>query len=291
MRLRRRLPLVRPSADLGNHDVDDSSAFDFVNGDWPEADLHGRVHVAADGTTLAGLAGVFKGGIWRPTLAVPDDKPSYPTRASYLRTLKHHERWRRGLPLGQRDTIWPEDVNALGRRRADVLVTHKAPSTHEYGSPAIDVLAKRLKARLIVHGHHHRSYAATSANGIAGRGWVSPSFGDCRDLRWIAARSAQGGGQCANRGRPPRQDGRGVGEDVASHRRTTGCGRTRCVLGDHVVGGLARPETRLCRRRQQKNGDVKWTYPMRLTLCSVVLCPSASKRYVRLGQCRSSQVA
>ncbi len=167
-------PVIETGADarwiLGNHDVDDHHAFDFVATDWPDADLHGRVHVDADGRAIAGLGGVFKGRIWRPTQEQPDAAPSFPTRASYLQTLKHCERWRGGLPLRQRDTIWHEDVEALGLRRCDVLVTHEAPSTHPYGSPAIDALAKRMGCSLIVHGHHHRAYSGVTADGIEVRG-------------------------------------------------------------------------------------------------------------------------
>jgi predicted phosphodiesterase len=154
---------------IGNHDVDDTSAFDFLMSDSVH-DLHGHVHVVKDGRSVAGLGGIHKGKIWRPTLADPNPEPRYPTRAGFLKTLRHFERWRGGLPLGQRDTIWLEDVEALGRRRADVLVCHEAPSTHEHGSPAIDALAKRMKARLIVHGHHHRSYSSVTGDGIAVRG-------------------------------------------------------------------------------------------------------------------------
>ena len=41
-----------------------------------------------------------------------------------------------GLPLRRRDAIFPEDLTALGRLRADVLVTHEAPSSHRYGLSA-----------------------------------------------------------------------------------------------------------------------------------------------------------
>lgn len=154
---------------IGNHDTDDSHVFDFLMSE-ADGDLHGRVHVASDGRAIAGLGGVHKGKIWRPTNDMPDPQPTYPTRASFLRTLKHYERWRGGLPLAHRDTIWQEDVVALGRRRADVLVVHEAPSTHKYGSPALDRLAKQMHARLIVHGHHHVAYSALTPDGILVRG-------------------------------------------------------------------------------------------------------------------------
>ena len=58
----------------------------------------------------------------------------------------------------------------LAQHRFDVLVSHEAPSCHRHGFAAIDRLAEVAAARLIVHGHHHESYAAKLANGIDVRG-------------------------------------------------------------------------------------------------------------------------
>jgi calcineurin-like phosphoesterase family protein len=92
-------------------------------------------------------------------------------------------RWRGGLPLWHRDTIFPDDFDQLAAQRFDVLVTHEAPSSHQHGFAVIDQLAESGGARLIVHGHHHDSYAATLPNGIAVRGlglaepWLLPPSG------------------------------------------------------------------------------------------------------------------
>ncbi len=56
-----------------------------------------------------------------------------------------------------RDAIFPEDMNALRNRRADVLVTHETPSCHRYGFVGIDQAAAHCLARLVVRGHHHES--------------------------------------------------------------------------------------------------------------------------------------
>ena len=58
----------------------------------------------------------------------------------------------------------------LAQQRFDVLISHEAPSSHRHGFVAIDGLAEDSGARLIVHGHHHESYAAKLANGIDVRG-------------------------------------------------------------------------------------------------------------------------
>jgi hypothetical protein len=74
-------------------------------------------------------------------------------------------RWRDGLPLPMRDAIFPDDVRALRGLRADVLVTHEAPSCHKNGFVGIDNAAKLCRAKLIVHGHHHESYESVLPNG------------------------------------------------------------------------------------------------------------------------------
>jgi hypothetical protein len=74
------------------------------------------------------------------------------------------------LPLFHRDTIFPEDFDRLAAIGCDILVTHEAPSSHPHGFAAIDALAAACGARLIVHGHHHQSYAAELGNGIKVRG-------------------------------------------------------------------------------------------------------------------------
>ena len=51
-----------------------------------------------------------------------------------------------------------------------MLITHEAPSCHRHGFAAIDRLADVAAARLIVHGHHHESYAVKLGNGIDVKG-------------------------------------------------------------------------------------------------------------------------
>lgn len=147
---------------MGNHDTETESAYDnLVTSD---GDLGLRVSTIG-GVRIAGLPGVFKPRVWQP-----DEKPSFRTRAAFQAALQPHEAWRGGLPLFHRDTIFPEDFERLGALRCDVLVSHEAPSSHPHGHAAIDALAEACGARLIVHGHHHQSYAATLPNGIAVRG-------------------------------------------------------------------------------------------------------------------------
>jgi len=142
---------------LGNHDCDSEERYDRLFGDYPAGNIHAKA-VQIDKMLVAGLGGVFKARIWHPRTEAT--KPMHPSRKSFLRTVPRAERWRGGLPLAAIDGIFPEDVEALGRTRADVLVTHEAPCCHKQGFFGIDMAAAACRARLVVHGHHHQSYEA-----------------------------------------------------------------------------------------------------------------------------------
>lgn len=157
---------------LGNKDTETDTVFDNLVTDFPEGDIGGKV-IDIAGLRIAGLPGVFKPRIWHPRADRPDeqiDPPQFNARREFLASLKAHEHWRGGLPLWHRDSIFPEDFCNLGQHRFDVLVSHEAPSCHRHGFAVIDDLAEAAGARLIVHGHHHESYAARLTNGIAVRG-------------------------------------------------------------------------------------------------------------------------
>ena len=148
---------------LGNHDTETETAYDNLL--RSDGDLGLRVAVVG-GLRIAGLPGVFKPRVWDPN----DSAPSFQTRQAFHQSLSPQAWWRGGLPLWHRDTIFPEDFEQLQASRFDILVTHEAPTSHPHGYAAIDALAQACGARLIVHGHHHRAYAATLANGIRVRG-------------------------------------------------------------------------------------------------------------------------
>ncbi len=145
----------------GNHDKDSAVGWDNLVGDHPDGLLHATVRQLGP-FQVAGLAGVFKQRIWLPPAG-----PQALARSVYVRMLGQHERWRGGLPLRQRDAIFPEDFPRLRSKRADILVCHEAPSTHRHGFEVVDGLAFDMQVRLIVHGHHHESTAGTTVHGIA----------------------------------------------------------------------------------------------------------------------------
>lgn len=148
---------------IGNHDTETEQAYDNLT--TADGDLGLSVALIA-GLRVAGLPGVFKPRVWQPD----DGPPAFRTRAAFQASLRPAEIWRGGLPLWHRDTIFPEDFDRLAALRADILVSHEAPSSHPHGFAVIDALAQALGVRLVVHGHHHRSYAAILPNGIAVRG-------------------------------------------------------------------------------------------------------------------------
>lgn len=151
----------------GNHDCDNETWYRNLTESHPEGNLGNRVQSMC-GLRVAGLGGVYRGRIWYPDGKEP---PRFETREAYLATLPKSHRWRGGLPMRQRATIFPEDHELLGRQRADILVCHEAPSTHETGGfPVIDDLARKMGIRLIVHGHHHRGYEAELEGGIKVQG-------------------------------------------------------------------------------------------------------------------------
>ena len=128
--------------------------------------LHTRV-IEIAGVRVAGLGGTFLPHVW-PANA----PPRLHRRAQLAADLAVS---RPDLDSSQTVTftrfltttaIWPEDVDALAVQRADVLVTHEAPSSHPAGVSVLDGLARAMGARLIVHGHHHITSHAKANDGL-----------------------------------------------------------------------------------------------------------------------------
>lgn len=143
----------------GNHDFDRQEFHDrLFKGGLASRCLHLKV-IKVGGLRIAGLGGTFKGRVWRPP-----DPPADRIRRSQAEATKHAEAVSKN-PLSMQGAIWPEDVEALARMRADILVTHEAPSCHRHGFAVMDDLALSMGATLIVHGHHHLDYVDTVNGG------------------------------------------------------------------------------------------------------------------------------
>jgi Icc-related predicted phosphoesterase len=134
----------------GNHDTDSEADHDHLLGSaLADRNLHGRVASVA-GVRIAGLGGIFREQIWRPPEA-----PHYASPDEFVARCGKGNRWRSGLPLKHRSSIFPANHTSLSKLRADVLVSHEAPSAHPHGFEAIDELARSLQVGKTFHGHHH----------------------------------------------------------------------------------------------------------------------------------------
>jgi len=101
-----------------------------------------------DGLRIAGLGGIFHGKVWRPPEEWLHENPE-----SLAASCEWS--WRGGMPRQYHSAIFPEHYFNLVGQRADILVTHEAPSAHPFGFEAIDELARSLGAAKAFHGHHH----------------------------------------------------------------------------------------------------------------------------------------
>ena len=156
----------------GNHDYDTGPEM-WANLVAPERNpltaagaLHARVTEIAE-VRVAGLGGAFLPQVW------PANAPPRLHRreqlAAYLAISRpdlHGPQAAALMHFLTTTAIWPEDVDALSLQRADVLVTHEAPSSHPEGVGALDDLARAMGARLIVHGHHHITSHARAHDGL-----------------------------------------------------------------------------------------------------------------------------
>lgn len=135
----------------GNHDTDTESYYSNLF-DSPYPSLDGRV-LPIQGVTVAGLGGVFQKRVWHP-----NSVPRHWSREALIRSCGKGNLWRGGLPRGARDAIYPADYDHLSAQTTHVLVLHEAPDTDPLGHKELSDLARAMNARLVIHGHLHKSY-------------------------------------------------------------------------------------------------------------------------------------
>jgi Icc-related predicted phosphoesterase len=147
-------PKVQVAWIPGNHDSDQEDRWQRLQDCGPALPLHGRV-IDMNGVRVGGLGGVFMGRVWRPPEAalVPE------RRDVAKRPLRRHERLHPPQP-GLHTAIYEAEWIALGCQGADILITHEAPSCHEYGFEALNELARALRVVRAFHGHHHDDHTA-----------------------------------------------------------------------------------------------------------------------------------
>lgn len=147
----------------GNHDGDRDCWYDHLfKSKLRDRNLHGRV-AEIDGRRIAGLGGVFREKIWRPPAA-----PKFRSQKELLSTCAKKDRWRGGVPRKHQVSIFWQHYESLQHKKADILVTHEAPSCHRYGFKALDELAQALGVKTMFHGHHHEQYSNTICSGRIG---------------------------------------------------------------------------------------------------------------------------
>ncbi|WP_084782426.1 metallophosphoesterase family protein [Roseivivax halodurans] len=150
----------------GNHDSDTAKICDLLFYELEEKLADGKViNVQTGDVKVAGLGGVIRGRIWDG-----EAKPYVQSPEELLANTPKQERYRQGLPFKKRSTIFPSTVDYLSEQKADVLITHEAPSCHPNGFGFIDKLADVMGVQLIVHGHHHTPYNARLKNGVKVKG-------------------------------------------------------------------------------------------------------------------------
>lgn len=135
----------------GNHDTDYLDNFDYLfNSAFANGNIHCRT-VNVGGITIAGLGGVVRSRVWDGTSQLGK------SAEEILATCGKGNRFRNGLPLKHRSTIFREDVAKMKSLKADILVTHEAPSAHPHGFQFLDDIASSMGVRHAFHGHHHES--------------------------------------------------------------------------------------------------------------------------------------
>lgn len=140
----------------GNHDTDTQEYWSNLYGSkLSNKSLHGRVCVV-DGRKVAGLGGVFRQSVWMPGKPSADIQNYNDYCAQSF--LRHKPPViAQNMKMKALSSIYPDDYYTVAMDKADILVTHEAPSCHQYGFGAIDELASSLGVQESVHGHHHDS--------------------------------------------------------------------------------------------------------------------------------------
>jgi len=140
---------------LGNHDTDTPQAAEHAwNPRYDHRLVHASVHTLPGDVQLAGLGGVFRGAVWYPKHA---QAPVYDNPQAHAARTPRQDRWRNGPHLRHWSSLYPAHFEQLRTQRCDVLVLHEAPGYHPHGFAALDILARDMRARLVVHGHQHDS--------------------------------------------------------------------------------------------------------------------------------------
>lgn len=153
--LMKKYPPLRFGFIFGYHDADSYMHWECLHDCGAAIAFHAKV-VDLDGVRVAGLGGNFLGRVWAP--------PSPPKfRCKDEAMERGPNAWRDGQRPSPKlnGAIYPSDFAALANQKADILITHDAPSCHQYGWRAIDQLARDLGVVRIFHAHTHDDLSET----------------------------------------------------------------------------------------------------------------------------------
>ena len=137
----------------GNHDTDSAENYDnLFESKLKGRNVQERRVVEVGGILIAGIGGVSREKIWDGNAAPIVDSPQ-----DFMKTIGPGNKWRDGLPLRHRSTVFPSTVRSLADMRVDILVTHEGPDLHHFGKSALTKLAQDLHVKKAFHGHHHQN--------------------------------------------------------------------------------------------------------------------------------------
>ena len=171
--LKRNFPSVKVAFIHGNHDADTYEHWACLHDCGEAVALHGQV-VEMNGVRIGGLGGNFLGRIWSPPgEAFFANKAAAMNRGAF--------QWRGGQKPNPKlhGAIYSDDVKHLESLRADILVTHEAPSCHPYGFSALDELARSMQVVRSFHGHQHDDRTAEYALQRDSLGFDALAVGYC----------------------------------------------------------------------------------------------------------------
>jgi predicted phosphodiesterase len=154
------MPLTRIWWIAGNHDFETPHKHQHL---FQSALAHRHLHLKVTeiaGLRIAGLSGIFLGRVW-----YPPNPPKWRDKQQYLEHQFAHIK-QTELPLKYQSAIWHDEFESLKNLRADILVTHEAPSSHRHGFAAISDLAVTMGVKHIFHGHLHENYQRVIRNNI-----------------------------------------------------------------------------------------------------------------------------
>lgn len=147
--LRKSYPGIKIAFIHGNHDADTYGHWNNLHDAGDAVTLHGQV-VDLDGVKVAGVGGTFLDRVW-----MPPKQPLFRSKSAAMNRGAFQFRDGQRPNPSYLGAIYPDDFDQLARERADILITHEAPSCHPYGFAKVDELARSLGVLRSFHGHTH----------------------------------------------------------------------------------------------------------------------------------------